>query len=499
MYKGQFAKWKWTKYNKPNNTNSLKPSRPRIGKRKAASTALFSTASKVAKVAHSELQLTTHSHLETRSPLHFNDDQNHIESSLRAYATLIASWAMHEESWLMTYDIQPSCCIQRFEPDHPSILQTLRSAQNHFLSGRIQQGGILLRKAFLGIEHAISRPGSGPAGSGLDLEALWDCCLAIPQLILTTGWTDLLHIFTSYLAQLTAVKLPSGHPISKIAFSLHRLARSHTPSACTSPRQLLRLCSPTPPHSPCTSHPPSPLEQYLTSAWHIWLNTFSSIRGSHDSLTIHLRRGFVTVLDTGPTHPTARTLLADFSQGVARSLATRGEMATTARILQLETLLVRMYVPLFTAETAARTGQMLRGIEAKVVERNKGVGVEGWEYWDRYMLFSARFFLGAIAASQGESEEIVRGWRRKSLGYEHDGVEEQRGISNGLALEGRDLFWAQTSMLVEQRFRAEGNVKEAEAIVAERIKSEALVGGWRARYEPVSVVGAARVMEVDGN
>jgi len=193
-------------------------------------------------------------------------------------------------------------------------------------------------------------------------------------------------------------------------------------------------------------------------------------------------------------------LLADFSQGVAHSLATRGEMATTARILQLEALLVRMYVPLFTAETAARTGQMLRGIEQRVVERNRGVEVESWEYWDRYMVFSARFFSGAIAASQGESDEIVRGWRRKSLEYElkgvGDGAGKQRGMGHSLSLEGRDLFWAQTSMLVEQRLRAEGRVEEAEGVVAERMRIEALVGGWRARYDPVPVNREARVTEV---
>ncbi|KAK4102303.1 hypothetical protein N658DRAFT_423852, partial [Parathielavia hyrcaniae] len=203
MYKGQFAKWKWTKYNKTSSSGSLKSAKSRVAKKKSARSR---EPAPLGAARRQELALLSHrAHLPYSS-----DDECQIEITLSAYAALITHWSERETPWKT--DDSPlsgqSQSAELFGPRDSSILQHVRSAQDHFLAGRPQQGGDMLRRAFLGIEAALDR---GAAAGSLDVEALWDCCLGVPQLALTMGWTDILSIFCRYLHNFTRIKLPH-HP-----------------------------------------------------------------------------------------------------------------------------------------------------------------------------------------------------------------------------------------------------------------------------------------------
>ncbi|KAJ4298345.1 hypothetical protein N0V88_003374 [Collariella sp. IMI 366227] len=254
-----------------------------------------------------------------------------------------------------------------------SVLQQVRAAQDHFLQGRPQRGGEMLRRAFLSIERAVS--------SGLDIEALWDCCLGVPQLALTMGWTDMLSIFARYLHQYTSIKLPN-HPITRVAESLHKLSRGGAQNW--------------------------QLQLFVTHGWHLWIDSLNRVRGRQNDVTIHFKRGYVTLVD--PHHRMAQDIISDFGQTVHNSLARRGAFATTSRILELEHLLVRMFVPLFTAETARRAEVILEAVVSKIEakERNLGVPVTEWEYMDRYLVFSAFYFLSSLAEYNGEANKAER-------------------------------------------------------------------------------------------
>jgi hypothetical protein len=424
MYKGQFAKWKWTKYNKSSSSGSLKPARSRAAKKKSARSRETPTrAVEVWRPMAAETQelarISQHSYLP-----YFSDDEFQAETTLSAYAALISHWSERETPWKT--DSPRGNSSELFGPRDNSILQHVRSAQDHFLAGRPQQGGDMLRRAFLGIEAALEHD--------LDVEALWDCCVAVPQLVLTMGWTDILSIFARYLHQYTHIKLPH-HPITRVAAALHRLACQTTTT------------------SPSSHNNWQHLQAFVTRAWHLWIDCVSRVRGDHDDVTIHLKRGYVTLVD--PHHKMAGDIIRSFALAVADSLSRRGAFATTSRILELENLLVRMYVPLFTPETARRAEEMLAGLKDRIErkEGNRGRTVDQWAYMDRYLVFSAYYFMASIAEYSGQADKAAV-YRWKSLD------------------SPRDLFWLQTSLLVESRLRAEGHDAEANMILEARVEAQ---------------------------
>ncbi len=446
MYKGQFAKWKWTKYNKSGSRRdgSIRPAKSRATRKKAAR--FRAALQKLSPTAAEQQHLTPlfqHPALE-----YLNDEEYQAETALNAYAALISHWSERETPWRTApFEFgQPGEVASAFVPQTNSILQHVRAAQDHFLHGRPQLGGAMLRRAFLGIEYAVART--------LDVEALWDCCLAVPQLVLTMGWTDILTIFARYLHQYAHIKLSAHHPLTTVAASLHALSRWTTTAAETgsnnsNDNDISRSWQ---------------LEMYVARAWTLWIDCVTRVRGRHDDVTIHLKRAYVTLVN--PRHAMAGDIIRDFGRAVQDSLERRGAPATTGRILELENLLVRMFLPLFTAETARRAEEMLIGVvgrvEGKLLGGDDG-NLKGGElarggkgYVDRYLLFSANYFMASIAEFNGEGAKAVW-YRQKSLD------------------SPRDLFWLQTSLLVESTLRAEGNDGEANAIREERAEAQLML------------------------
>ncbi|KAK4157406.1 hypothetical protein C8A00DRAFT_11767 [Chaetomidium leptoderma] len=434
MYKGQFAKWKWTKYNKSGNHGSVKPSKSRAAKKKSINARKASVRRRQSTPTQTEqlVPLSQHPYLQ-----YFNDEEGQVETTLSAYAALICHWSERETPWKTeSRRRNRNSPSELYEPRHHSILQHVRSAQDYFLAGHPQQGGDMLRRAFLGIETALE--------CGLDVEALWDCCLAVPQLVLTTGWTDLLPIFARYLHQYTTIRLAPHHPLTKIAAALHRLARDLTTTTTTT----------TP--AGASDRQRRLLEAFVARGWALWIDCVTRVRGRHDDVTIHLKRGYVTLVD--PRHGMAADILDDFGRAVQESLARRGACATTARILELENLLVRMYLPLFTPATAAGAEEVLRGLVGRIEGKpwNRGRAVGEWAYVDRYLVFSANYFMASIA--------------------EYGGQDDKAAVYRGRSLDSpRDLFWLQTSLLVESRLRAGGRDGEADLIQEARTEAQSVL------------------------
>lgn len=455
MYKGQFAKWKWTKYNKSGNPNlsSTRYAKSRVAKKKR-----LANINAFVSEPDAEQQLVLVP--QARKQLHlfyFNNDECEVETTLSAYAVMISHWAERETPWRTPCAGNHHQPRLLFNPQKCSILQHVRAAQDCFMSGRPQQGGELLRHAFLGIETSIHH-------LGLDVEALWDCWLAVPQLVLATGWTDMLLIFSRYLFQLTSIKLPPSHPLVRIAAGLHKLSFSSS-------------------HSPCNNN--IPLQAYLHRAWHLWITLLTTLRGPRDDLTIHLKRGYVTLLD--PSHPMARDIISDFGVSLHNSLSLRGPVATTARILELEHLLVRMFLPLFvTREAGERAKGLLRGLVARIEgkEGNVGRGRGEWEYMDRHLVFSANYFMAAIADYTGDEKGEAEEYRRRCLDLGEGGR--------------RDVFWAQTAGLLEQRLRMEGRYAEADVLRGERMEVEGELGVSVAELEWEGDVGGISMFQPRG-
>ncbi|KAL2269320.1 hypothetical protein VTJ83DRAFT_1504 [Remersonia thermophila] len=442
MYKGQFAKWQWSKYKKAGKSSTARPAISRAPRKRSARNRSTPASGGLNPRPPTPL-----------SPGHLrfaSTEEWDMEAALDAYGALIRRWCEDETPWRITSSTTGLDVM--FDPEL-SILQNIRRAQDFFLQGHPGEAGEALRRAFLRIEIAIQ------SADGRNIEALWDCCLGVPQLAVATGWTDVLALFSRYLHQYAAVKLSPDHPITKVAAFLSSLSPWHPQHSCppspTLPAALAISVASTP--SPPTQRPPARpsrghlhrLSHFVSRAWSLWLATSERTRSRADHLTVHLQRGYVTVLD--PAHPLARRVLDDFGAASRASIALHGEAVTTARTLELEALLGRMYVPLFSAEAARRTEAVLAHVVDRVAGKagNRGRGMQDWGYVDRYLVFSANHFMAAVA--EGAGDEVKAAWYR------------WRSLDSG-----RDLFWAQTSLLVESRLRARGLEEEAESIRQER-------------------------------
>ncbi|KAK0725986.1 Clr5 domain-containing protein, partial [Lasiosphaeris hirsuta] len=411
MYKGQFAKWGWSKYNKSGNaataTRTTK-SRTAVGRRRASNppSPEHDRVSKPVASSHRPRPSFTPNLLQL---LFVKDETYEIEAVLSTYGDYISSWATLETPWKAESSVPGIMARQ----EQFSILQNMRTALDHFDRQQPQQGGRMLRLAFLQVEEALVTGGG--------FEAIWDCCLAIPQLVLAQGWLDILLIFTRYLYHLTTLKLTSGHPVARIAQAIFRLARRD----------------------------PAQLQMYIAGGWRLWIDLVRRHRGAEDMVAIHLKRGYVILQRPEPN--VVRSLLPDFALSVEHSLATRGAIETTSRVLEMEMLLARMYIPLFTPDTTVRAEAMLKSLLERVSTKpeNRDLPVHQWTYIDRYLFFSAYHFMASIADYSGDHNRAVN-YRRKSLE------------------SPKDLFWLQTAMTLEQYLRSEGRIEEAAEIERER-------------------------------
>ncbi|KAK0612430.1 Clr5 domain-containing protein [Bombardia bombarda] len=419
MYKSQFVKWKWSKYNKSNTCSLSRASKLKIARRKSfvkdnngiCSGGSSDSALQVTKLPcrSDDFRLSQQSAPAVRL-LYQNEDALQIEATLNAYGTYISSWSERDTPWKTESSFR-----QLLGRQDNSILQNVSAAGGHFRKHDIVQGGDFLRRAFIQIEDAVS--------TGFDIEAIWDCCLAVPQLLLSLRWYDVLRIFTEYVYHLASIKLNSEHPIVKIAHNIWKLATTN----------------------------PSQLQLYIDRAWKLWIDLVSRLRGDHDYVTIHLKRGYVILIN--PDQSIVSSLISDFGRSVQNSLTKHGEAQTTSRILELEQLLVRMYIPLFSPETSARAQMMLFDILRRIENKaeNKDVPVNESDYLDRYLFFSAYHFLASIEDYNGNHEQAVY-YRRKSLE------------------SPKDLFWLQTALRLEEYLRSVGRDDEAGDILRERMQ-----------------------------
>ncbi|KAK3489551.1 uncharacterized protein B0T23DRAFT_431000 [Neurospora hispaniola] len=484
MYKGQFAKWRWAKYNKSGNTNATKPTKSRSMRRKGVTSSGSGSYRSNGHVSKPGCQSNFISQPAQMIRLYFQSEPTYlVESTLLAYASYIARWAdpERETPWKMN---GPNLRLQIASDeinaeDHAtvssnSILQNIALAIRHLRCNNPQgtaKGGVLLRHAFLQIEEAITSADEG------DIQAIWDCCLAVPQLLILHNASspstkqplssssqsphrhqpphDILPIYTRFLHHLTTLKYAqtgcTSHPLHQISSSLHHLV---------------------------TTSDFASLHLFITRAWKLWINTCRQLRGETDHVTIHLKRGYVILMD--PEHAIVKNLVSDFGGLVRREMERWGEGRTTERILELEGLLGRMYLPLFDAGvvvgpgagqggTGIGAGQRARGMLGGLVERleekyrvrngNRGdtsmmgvvadagsvgrgnnmitsaprpqhgchdlapghleqppfpIPMQNWEYLDRYLFFSAHHFLASIADHEGDVSTAVA-LRRKIL------------------------------------------------------------------------------------
>ncbi|KAK4180490.1 hypothetical protein QBC36DRAFT_177692 [Triangularia setosa] len=463
MYKGQFHKWEWSKYNtrKGRSQNALMPAQSRATKKRGhdADTSVSSEAATAhldfnLPAAHATYKnqslIVRHANTMNIQLLHQNSDLRNVEYSLDAYKALISIWSPGDKPWKSSIPSPPASPAG-------SILQQVQQALCSFDQSQNAAGIQILDCVNERIASALTVTASssslGLTSSASDdnkttaiipIEIIWDCFLAVPQLILTANRPELLSLFMDYLARYASIALLSEHPLTKIsrhlaaltrAFSIHR--QQQNSHLLTSQEEALKM-----------------LKMYVSESWTLWLDLITEKRGPKDHVTIHLRRGYAVLMEEDCDFPGrgSSRLLTDFTSSLDESIQIRGEEATTARVLEFEELLAKMYMPLFTPKKLAHAEKMLKDVITKVETRldEEGKGeLEEMGYNDRFLIFIVKHFLARIADHEGKLG-TGRKWRKESL-----------------RTDKRDGLWRQTSKMVEESLREDGRDEEADDIKRE--------------------------------
>ncbi|KAK4197528.1 hypothetical protein QBC40DRAFT_308971 [Triangularia verruculosa] len=486
MYKGQFHKWEWSKYNtrKGRSKNALMPAQSRAKKNRGhdIETALPSEADtahldfdlpnvdsttyiegRPIGVIHAPSRQTDNQaliarHAKTRylQLLHQNSEYRNVESSLDAYKALINIWSPGDKPWKFSIPSPPAS-------PSGSILQQVQQALCLFDQGQNAAGAQILGCVNERIASALAMTASSSslaltslaaddsktgthAATAIPIEIVWDCFLAVPQLILTANRPELLRLFMDYLARYASIALSSEHPLTKMsrhlaaltrAFSIHR----QQPNLESSQEEALNM-----------------LKMYVSESWTLWLDLITEKRGPKDHVTIHLRRGYAVLMEEDSDFPGrgSSRLLTDFTSSLDESIQIRGEEATTARVLEFEELLAKMYMPLFTPTKLAHAEKMLMDVLTKMKMRldEEGKGEMEMGYNDRFLVFIVKHFLARIADHKGEVKAGCK-WRKESL-----------------KTDKKDALWRQTSKMVEECLRADGREAEADEIRREMAEQE---------------------------
>ncbi|KAK3372697.1 hypothetical protein B0H63DRAFT_564071 [Podospora didyma] len=379
MYKAQFARWNWHKYSRtytkpptPESTTAPLPSVPASqpkGRKKGTARPRFDVVGSALQLA--EKQRLHHKPSNLQSNLLEADESRRLTTTMSAYRNFILGFSESDPRW------RSATSFTKMGTYNTTMISHLVASLYLFKNQQIQQGGRLLRAAFLELDDLISDG---------HVAAIWDCCVSVPQLTLNHGRRDILLTFLRYLAALTAAKYPS-HPLARIT------------------RYTLNLVS----HLPRFEH----IQSYTTAVWQMWSDTIIALLGHENISTLHTHRAYLLIQPV-PDAVLARRLIADYEHLVAKARHSLGADSTTALGVEFDALLTQLRFRLPDPNFDARLHRVLAKLGSK--PSNFGIPPTQWEALEDRFIYRGSWCLLAMHAQavMGDDDKAA-GYRRAFL------------------------------------------------------------------------------------
>lgn len=416
MYKTQFNKWGWSKYNskrlhrnlssgravqKPSGKSCRRP--PRSNRTHAV---MPSTIPKKARVAHSQAAGTQDGggpstamvrrgpyredlHAMTRLQ-HGTNGQFYIERVLCEIQDHVHWFHAQKDEW-------------RFIPGVDLIgvynyraYDTFRSAFDHFIRNEHEIGGELLRHAFVQVEEMVQTDTSG---------SFYGLFVELPDLLLHFKRVDILQILLKHINKLAPIKT-RNKSLSHIFLILQSIVNME----------------------------PEQLAHYVESASGLWMNMLRQLRGEMDRSTLMAKRNYfrhTRNLDEWRV----KQLVGEYEylRGRAQAMSA-GDWNSTLRHLEDITLSIMHNHGVYSRDFVARSENLNARLEAKY--EGKDLPKEHWDVLDRNILSNSLDRMATYYRRVGDAARAERCAAKAREGWQH-GPTWQFEVESLLSKAGR--------------------------------------------------------------
>ncbi|KAK4443357.1 Clr5 domain-containing protein [Podospora aff. communis PSN243] len=371
MYKTQFLKWGWHKYDTANRikwqeSTSRSPRKGKKGVRRGYGTTV-------------EVPLPKRLNIFQTAALDASKSQPLLRV-MASFRNFILGSSEQKHGWLLQSPFTKPSGYNSVMISH------LMGALLQFQEGRVSQGGRLLRAAFLELEAVIANG---------HIASVWDCCVAIPQVAANYDRVDVLLIFLRHLTAFCSRYSPD-HPMSPAAESLVAFFQS-TPSNAS-------------------------ISDYTTLAWRLWTDTLTSLVGEGSILTLHAHRAYLIIHPSPPT-TIAASVLQKYTSLAQKASSTLGNSHTSTLAIEFEALLTQSRFQLHEPDSnSPHLYTRLRSILSRLSSKpeNYTRAPECWKQEDR-QIFRGCWFLGAMHAVKAGDVITSREFLTEFLAAPSDG------------------------------------------------------------------------------
>jgi len=394
MYKAQFAKWNWHKYitgSQVSITNRCPTRRGRKG---------------TARLMHAQsMNREQNAAAQVQSQLLEPDESRYLGTAMLAIRSFILGWSEKDSRW------REATPFTRMGQYNPAMISQFVTALLQLQQRDFQQGGRLLRTAFLELEELVADG---------HIAAVWDCCIAVPLLTMNHHRPDILRTFLRYLTQLCASRAPT-HPLRHICPALLAFASPPTPRC---------------------------IAAYTTAAWRLWSDTMASRLGRSSNINLlHNQRSYL-VIQQNPDPSLIRQMVQEFDSLVEEATDTFGPDTTTTLTLEFDNLLTQTrFNTVHPSALESRLVSVLQRLSNK--PGNAGNPPQDWSLEDR-QVYRGSWFLATLYAEKSSDVEKATRCRETFLAAPHDGD------------------WVQYAARLEERLKLAGKIAEAEQVRARR-------------------------------
>ncbi|KAI3402072.1 hypothetical protein diail_4046, partial [Diaporthe ilicicola] len=455
MYKAQFARWTWSKYNckrmrrdlssgkaieksTGKSCHRVKRQRPTKASRRRdppsspktqepsppTETATTSTTAVVRRPQYPQLSVLSY------QVAHADDGTRYMQSVLTDIRNHVYNFFSRKPEW------QKSSGTGLISAYNYAFYDSFRIAMDSFVKNEHFNGGEILRQAFVEVEEALQTDYSS---------TFYFFFIDLPDLFLHYGRHDIFVILLAHINRLTALGLRDKIIGAGFA-SLHALAESN----------------------------PAFLKHYVGSASGLWCDLLSELRGPRDRSTLLARRNHIRHSHcTDPPKAKAKALCDDYDHLLGEVTKHWGAGHTATRHLEDVILLTHLNYDHFTNRFAERNERLIEDVGRKYqltssessspitpvsIESTSNAGdgkfetlpLEAWDMLDRNIRSNC--------------------YHRLACYYRHEGDARRAALCGAKAREGwKTDFW---QLEVEAALVSAGRLFEAETLRRCRLEAQ---------------------------
>ncbi len=326
-----------------------------------------------------------------------DDKSRQLMTSISAHRAIIHGWSEQDPRW------DPVQRYRRMKGYDGEFCSHFIVAMNHLDKSQFQDGGRLLRAAFLELEGLIVDG---------HLSGSWDICVTIPTVALNYGRKDIALTFLRYVSALAAARAPN-HPLVRISRSLAALAEESGGN----------------------------VEHYARTTWKIWADTLVDKLGKDNIHPLLVTRAYL-FSQKKVNRQMMIKLIADYKALVAKA---RAEHSSDALGLEFDALYSEVRFGATGEDFVERITDLLSRVST--TEENKGKPPAAWATDGRAVYRGCWFLLAVYFEALRDDEKFKMSLRMFSE-------------------SPKDNEWLQYALMLEDKLRRQGRFAEAEEVAA---------------------------------